>query len=246
LILDNTQRASTAEESTNAILYGVMAATPASQTLALNAVVSISDGLVVNEGGLSTCDTRIESDTEANMLLLDASADQLFLGGLTTGLRVDKGGDTIFVGSGAGLPYGEIYIDNGHTTQTLTTSFAKVTAFNDADHGVNGLSNLMTSDKANSKITITTAGVYKVHAVFSGQSTKVSVVYMAIFVDGVEQNNVEAEVNTVENGFLQLCADGILSIAVNKDVDMRLKYSGAEATVVTCSHVNLNLVMIGS
>jgi hypothetical protein len=153
--------------------------------------------------------------------------------------------DTTFVGAGSGFPYGEIYIDNGHTTQTLTTSYAKVTAFNDADHGVNGVSNLMTADKVNSKITITTAGTYKISAHFSGQSTKVSIVYMAVFIDGTEQNNLESEVNTVELGYMAMTASGVVTVAASKDVDIRLKYAGAEATVVTCAHVNLNIVMIG-
>jgi len=39
LIIDNQQRASTAVEATNAIIYGIMAATPAAQTLYLNSVV---------------------------------------------------------------------------------------------------------------------------------------------------------------------------------------------------------------
>jgi hypothetical protein len=94
-----TPRASAAVEITNSIIYGVMAATPAAQTLALNAVVSVSDGLIVNEGGLSTADFRAESDTEANMLFLDASADQLFLGGTTNGVRIDKGGEMTFLGT---------------------------------------------------------------------------------------------------------------------------------------------------
>jgi hypothetical protein len=191
-------------------------------------------------------DSIISSVGEAHMIMVDASANQLFLGGSTNGVRVDKGGDMVFIGSGSGLPRGEIYIDNGHTTQLLTTSYVKVTAFNDADHGVNGLSNLSTPDKVNSKLTITTAGVYQVHAVFSGNSTKVSTVYMTIFVDGVEQNNLECEVNTVENGQMHLSASGPVAIAANKDIDVRLKYAGIEATTVTCAHVNLNAFMIGA
>ena len=41
LIIDNQQRASVGEEATNVILYGVMAATPGSQTLAINAATTI-------------------------------------------------------------------------------------------------------------------------------------------------------------------------------------------------------------
>jgi len=47
LIFDNQVRANVTIESTNAILYGVMAATPASQTLRMNAEVTTSGDLIV-------------------------------------------------------------------------------------------------------------------------------------------------------------------------------------------------------
>jgi hypothetical protein len=85
LIIDNQDRTNAATEVTNAIIYGVMAATPAAQTLALNAVVSISDGLIVNEGGLATCDFRVESDTY-DALFVDASANSIEIMHNTAGL----------------------------------------------------------------------------------------------------------------------------------------------------------------
>jgi hypothetical protein len=151
--------------------------------------------------------------------------------------------DTIWSGSGSGLPYGEIYIDNGTETKTLTTSYSQITNFD--TEGANGVSNLMTPDKANNKLTITRAGTYKISFSFSGKSTKVSIVYVAIFVDGVEKNSIEAEGNTVENGYFCLSSSGLLTIASDKDIDLRMKYTGAEATVVTLSHININAVMVG-
>jgi hypothetical protein len=151
--------------------------------------------------------------------------------------------DMFFSGSGSGLPYGEIYIDNGIETKTLTTSYSQVTNFD--TEGANGVYNLMTPDKTNNKLTITTAGTYKVSFSFSGKSSKVSIVYVAIFVDGVEKNSVEAEGNTVENGYFCLSSSGFLTIDANKDIDLRMKYAGAEATVVTLSHININAVMVG-
>jgi hypothetical protein len=44
---------------------------------------------------------------------------------------------------------------------------------------------------------------------------------------------------------MAMTASGVVTVAASKDVDIRLKYAGAEATVVTCAHVNLNIVMIG-
>ena len=49
LIIDNTSRASIAEEQTNAIFYGVMAAAPADQTLRINAVGLITEKLAFTQ-----------------------------------------------------------------------------------------------------------------------------------------------------------------------------------------------------
>lgn len=65
-------------------------------TVAAAGNVTTQNGLIVNEGGGSaaTDDLRAESDTEPNMLWLDASADLLYLGG-TVGVRVTKGGGVL-------------------------------------------------------------------------------------------------------------------------------------------------------
>ena len=56
LIVDNQTRANVATEITNSILYGVMASTPASQTLALNAVVT-TNGSVTSPNFISNIAT---------------------------------------------------------------------------------------------------------------------------------------------------------------------------------------------
>ncbi len=56
---------------------------------------NIDAGLIVNESGSSTGDFRVESDTEANMLVVDADANtdgSVYLGGTTNGLEIQKGG----------------------------------------------------------------------------------------------------------------------------------------------------------
>lgn len=69
LIVDNQQRASTTVESTNAILYGVMASAPASQTLSINAVTTIGStvaGALVIGVGTAGIDYNITLDGETN------------------------------------------------------------------------------------------------------------------------------------------------------------------------------------
>jgi hypothetical protein len=179
---------------------------------------------------------KIPKASTANSLVDSALTES------TTAITSTK--DMVFSGSGTGLPYGEIYTDNGVETLLLTTSFQKVENFD--TEGADGVSNLMTPDHSNNKLTITTAGTYKVHALFSGKTTKVSPVYMSVFIDGVEQNNIEAEASGAENQQICIVADGLVAIAANKDIDVRLKYiTGADAPTVTLAHVSLNAVMIG-
>ncbi len=64
LIIDNRVRADIATELTNSILYGVMAATPASQTLRINAVTSIFGGGDIGDG---TNKTVFEADGTLKM-----------------------------------------------------------------------------------------------------------------------------------------------------------------------------------
>lgn len=81
----------------------------------------IDGGLIVNDDGGAAGDLRAESDTEPNMLLLDASADVLYLGG-TTGVKIYKGGKinaplTDYANNAAaitgGLSAGDFYTETG-------------------------------------------------------------------------------------------------------------------------------------
>jgi hypothetical protein len=59
-------------------------------------------GAIFNEAGNAAGDFRIESDTEANMLFLDANGDTdgaLYLGGTTNGVKIIKGGELTLLGT---------------------------------------------------------------------------------------------------------------------------------------------------
>lgn len=56
-------------------------------------------GTILNEGGAAAMDLRVESDTEANMVFLDSSADALYLGGSTNGVKILKGGEFSLIGT---------------------------------------------------------------------------------------------------------------------------------------------------
>jgi hypothetical protein len=55
---------------------------------------------VFNEAGNAAGDFRVESDTEANMIFLDASADTLQLGGTTNSTKFAKTGHQTMMGTG--------------------------------------------------------------------------------------------------------------------------------------------------
>ncbi len=83
------------------------------------AILTNAGNIVFNEGGDASTDFRVESDTEANMLFLDANADTdgaLYLGGTTNGIKITKGGIMTFLGTSAIA---------GGATGTFTTSDAK-------------------------------------------------------------------------------------------------------------------------
>lgn len=50
------------------------------------------DNLVINDVGSAANNFRVESDTEENLIFVDASDDSLWLGGTTNGLKISKGG----------------------------------------------------------------------------------------------------------------------------------------------------------
>jgi hypothetical protein len=66
------------------------------------AIVTNAGNVVFNEGGDASSDLRAESDTEANMLFLDANGDTdgaLYLGGSTNGIKINKGGELTLLGT---------------------------------------------------------------------------------------------------------------------------------------------------
>ena len=71
---------------------------------AVNISMDNNGGAIFNEQGNATGDFRVESDNQANMLFLDASADILYLGGTTNGTRFAANGDQSFIGTAGFYP----------------------------------------------------------------------------------------------------------------------------------------------
>jgi len=154
LILDNQVRASIAEEGTNSIIYGVMAATPASQILNLNAVVNISQDLTV-DGGTSLGDNAADTHNLFGVSTLGDGGTTNYLGVSATGVqsfvglaRIDwtkKTANGVAIRNAHGTPTGAVadlqtahdgnfYIVNEESGETpgldIEVDFTGVTAFN--------------------------------------------------------------------------------------------------------------------
>jgi len=101
LILDNQVRASIAEESTNSIIYGIMTATPATQTLYLNAVVNISNVLSVGTAVLfGTADGNIKLGNASTLADL-TTGDYNIAIGVNALQHNETGQDNIAIGRDA-------------------------------------------------------------------------------------------------------------------------------------------------
>ncbi len=74
----------------------------AADTLKTDDSIIVMEGMVVNENGTATSDFRVESDTEPNMIYLDANGNTdgtLYLGGSTNGIEIKKGGELRLIGT---------------------------------------------------------------------------------------------------------------------------------------------------
>ncbi len=169
LIVDNQSRADIATEITNAILYGVMAAAPADQTLRINAAGLITDKLAF---------TQIDGNE-----YIDSLADGYLDYRATTGHRFGDGtnetqilsdGDVVFVGT-AGLQFAQIYEEDGVDTLALA---AQDTQYQVVSFTVDGESNGATPDHTNDHITVAVDGKYKsAFSVSFSQTAAVSIEY---------------------------------------------------------------------
>lgn len=87
---------------------------------------TIASGLVVNDAGGLTAndDFRVESDTETNMINVDADVDKVYLGGLTNSVEIAKGGSPVY--NGTARPVRSFYIDAAGMWPTLTSGCASL------------------------------------------------------------------------------------------------------------------------
>ena len=155
----------TSSSGTNGVAYGFKADVSAAGTggsaytfSGTGGPISNTHGAVINEGG-NDSDTRIESDTEANMVFVDAGADLLYLGGNTNAIKITKGGILSGIGTG-GVAMPHMMQSDGTDQAIANVANAQVITFDADIHHQN-----ITRTSA-SRFTVTQAGSYLI--CFSG------------------------------------------------------------------------------
>lgn len=121
--------------------------------------VTVAKGFIVNENGDAAGDFRVESDTEANMVFLDASSDFIQFGGTTNSIQISKGGSLTLNGTGAiHLPH---MMQSDTTDQAIANvANAQVITFDTDNHHEN------ITRTSSSRFTATKKGSYLI--TFSG------------------------------------------------------------------------------
>lgn len=129
-IVDNQSRADVATELSNAILYGIMAATPADQSLRINATIQLSNGATI---GISTGDADLKLSPSGNLGIA-----------LPSGVEPTQ---RLSIGSGAGTEQLSFFHTGWHAAfQTTKGSYLFTTA-----EGTNTNSYLVVKGKGTGK-----------------------------------------------------------------------------------------------
>jgi hypothetical protein len=207
-------------------------------------------GAVFNENGDASSDFRVESDTESNMILVDANADTdgaIYLGGTTNGIKISKGGDVKFIGAGAGLQYGSMYCEDTtiNTTATLAGAYYGL-----ASGMTGGLENGCTFQNS-CEIKILTAGVYQVNWSMSISVNASDQTIEGIVMAGAAGTTAQVQTGNAarakENGVVySVSGTGLITCAVNDLIRLGVENETSAGKVITTNHANLVVKQIGS
>jgi hypothetical protein len=145
-----------------------------------------------------------------------------------------------------GIAFAEIYENDASTPQSIPDgiTYTKLTHF-----VTNGLSQNCTPDAANDKITITKPGIYKVSCSLNfSAGAAASTWRIAIFLDGVEQNNCHIMRKIAAAGDTgSASVTGFIDVtSANLDVDVRARHDEGSSTNITIVYANLNVYYLAS
>ena len=142
---------------------------------------------------------------------------------------------------------GEIYAHDNLAAQSIANGagYTKVINFTN-----NGVSQYVTADFANNKLTITRKGIYRIPFSISFTATGTNINWFgAVFMDGVEMDNIHFERKIGVGGdYGATQIEGYASVAVGDvpvDVDFRVRHEGVSSLDLTMRYGNLSAQRIG-
>ena len=199
----------------------------------------------VNIQGQTLLDDKLKFTQVDGNEYIDSLADGELDIGATTAINLRS--DTVFIGAGTGLPYGEIY---GHNVAYDLVLTDLDTPYQVLGYAVNGQSNLTTPDHTNDHITITKTGVYQVSYTLGCKcSSAVDVSFEVKKNNGATgHENSDIHFKLVAGGTLVSIGTSCI-IALTADDTLELwghRNDGAAASrTVVVDHCQLNVIMIG-
>lgn len=207
----------------------------------------VGSGYLHIAGQTLATDKIMFTQTDGNEYIDSLSDGNLDLGATTA---INLRSDTIFVGSGTGLPYGEISAADASATQTITTTGkankVQITAFD-----TNGVSNLCTPDHTNDHITIVKAGVYRcsmtAHVASVGAGGADNYGYSVYKNNGAtEFTNLHGQRDLAGGGGDEgsISVDGLITLAANDTVEVWI-WNNTNADDIVVDDINLNLIQVG-
>lgn len=200
-----------------------------------------TDPVVFNEGA-EDIDFRIEGDTAPNLFHTDASADTVYMGGTTTRIATDSGGNTSWEGEGSGLLFGNMYMYQGSTTVTVSV----VDTWYELASGLTGGETNGVTFQNTHELLVSKAGKYLVNWSMSLDTpTAADEVMGAVGVNGTV-NTSTASHTTVGNNDqgVAVAGTGILDLAADDVVSMFV-LNETNTNNITVEHVTLTIMQIG-
>jgi hypothetical protein len=165
----------------------------------------------------------------------------------TTEFQVEADGDTYWVGDGTGVPYAQIYEENGSSTLALPAqdTFYQITAFT-----VNGENNDGVPDHTNDHITIGKAGRYLVSSYIAISSATANEYDIHVQKNNGSTDFLSLSIHldtNVANKTIQASATGILDLENGDTIELWVKRldGGAVSKTITIVNASITLSHIG-
>ena len=183
------------------------------------------------------------TNTQIRLSIEDDGA--VLIGDRTNMMRVDNNGDVVFE-NGAGLQFGELWVADGVTAQSIATgvTYTKLTGWANDGQENGGIDN----DVANNKIIINKVGKYLINCSINGASGSNNTTFkFAVFLNAVEQDKIHMHRKFASGGDKGSGAmTGIIDVTtVPWDLDVRARHDNGGAVNFTPSYMNINCVQIG-